>query len=146
MSPDRLTHLRVLRTISSTSQWEHDVHDPLWLGIDRDGDGESAGAAQQKQQRADPFDGHYSGTMNCSGGSNARFNGLTIRQSKFTHVYKSSRGSGSRSCSLEIKPDGSFENEACDIPTKGKAAGDSVEFSFKGPERLCDVHLTRDKS
>jgi hypothetical protein len=101
------------------------------------------GSAQQSKRY--PFDGHYGGTMNCSG-SNSRFGGLTIRQGKFSHTYKSSRGAGSRSCALQIQSDGSFDNQDCDLPTTGKASADGVEFTFKGPERICDVHLTRDKS
>lgn len=103
-------------------------------------------SAQQQKSTASPFDGKYGGTMNCSGGSNARFGGLTIRQGKFTHTYKTSRGAGSISCSVQIKPDGSFDNQTCDLPTTGQATVDKVEFSFKSPERLCDVHLTREKS
>jgi|SRR5689334_17361966 hypothetical protein len=102
-------------------------------------------SAQQKNAPSYPFDGHYGGTMNCSG-SNARFGGLTVRQGKFSHAYKSSRGAGTRSCSLRIQPDGSFDNQDCDLPTTGKASADGIEFSFKGPERICEVHLTRDKS
>jgi hypothetical protein len=83
--------------------------------------------------------------MNCSGGSNARFNGLTIRQGKFSHTHKSTRGAGSRGCALEIKPDGSFENQECDVPTKGRAVGDKIDFSFTSPQSICEVHLTRDK-
>jgi len=103
-------------------------------------------SAQQKKPSASSFDGKYGGTMNCSGGSNSRFNGLTIRQGKFTFTYRTSRGAGTLSCPLQIKPDGSFENQDCDLPTTGRVDAEKVEFSFKSPERLCDVHLTRDKS
>ena len=102
--------------------------------------------AQQQKARSNQFDGKYSGTMNCSVAGNSRFNGLTVRQGKFSHTFKTSRGAGSLSCAVAIRPDGTFDNQACDLPTAGKADGGKLDFTFKSPEKICDVHLTRDAS
>ena len=100
-------------------------------------------AVAQQKATTGKFDGKYVGSMSCAGPTNARFNGLTIRQSKFSFTFTSGRGAGSISCALQIKPDGSFDNQSCSMPTTGKVVGDKIEFRFKAPEAICDVAMTR---
>lgn len=97
-------------------------------------------------QQPTSFDGRYSGSMNCSGGANTHFGGLTIKGGKFNIRFKSAKGAGFHSCNLAIMPDGSFDNQTCDLPTKGKAAGDKLEMEIRSQERICDIHLARNNN
>jgi hypothetical protein len=102
--------------------------------------------AQQAPRATAPFDGKYSGTMRCVGLANSRLNGLIIRQGRFTFTFKTTRGAGSVNCALQVMSDGSFENQSCDLPTRGKVVGDKLEASFKSADAICEISATRERS
>lgn len=102
--------------------------------------------AQQQPKPPLPFDGKYSGMMRCVGVANSRLNGLTIRQGRFTLTFKTTRGAGNVSCALQIAPDGSFDNQSCDLPTSGKMIGEKLEATFKSPDAICEISATRERS
>lgn len=106
----------------------------------------SSGHAQQQPKPPGPYDGKYAGAMKCVGGSNARMNGLTVRQGRFTLNFKTTRGAGTLSCTVQIKSDGTFDNQSCDLPMSGKVTGDTLQASFRSPEALCDLTITREKN
>ena len=98
----------------------------------------------QQSPAAGKFDGVYSGSMKCFPAMTARLNGLTIKQSKFTFSF--TYGATRRSCALQVNDDGSFGNQACDVPMSGKIVGDKFESHFKTQDAICDVTATRQKS
>ena len=104
----------------------------------------SSGHAQP--QPPGTYDGKYAGAMRCVGLPNSRLNGLTIRQSRFIFNFKTNRGAGTLSCAVQIKSDGTFDNQSCDLPMSGKVTGDTLQASFKSPEALCDITATREKN
>lgn len=106
----------------------------------------SSGHAQQQPKPPGTYDGKYAGTMRCFGHSNARVNGLTVRQGRFVFSFKTTRGAGTLSCAVQIKSDGTFDNQACDLPMSGKVTGDTLQASFKSPDALCDFTVTREKN
>ncbi len=73
-------------------------------------------------------------------------NGLTVRLGRFIFNFKTTRGAGMLSCAVQIKSDGTFDNQSCDLPMSGKVTGDTLQASFKSPEAFCDFTVTREKS
>jgi len=96
------------------------------------------------QPAAGPFDGKYEGSMRCFpvGNVTFRFGGSTIRGTTFRFNFTGTNGA-LVSCSAQIEPDGSFNNQTCDLPMKGKFSGDKLEFSFKSQTNFCDVSAVR---
>lgn len=106
----------------------------------------SSGHAQQQPKPPGTYDGKYAGAMRCVGLANTRVNGLTIRQGRFVFSFRTSRGAGTLSCAVQIKSDGTFDNQSCDLPMSGKVTGDTLQASFKSPDALCDFTVTREKN
>ena len=91
-----------------------------------------------------PFDGKWVGlSTQCFpvAGQN-RFNGLTIKDSKFSMRF--TVGGRTRNCNVAIGRDGTFDNQTCDVPTSGKITGDSMELNYKNEDRACKVALKRE--
>ena len=101
-------------------------------------------AWSQAKSAKDSFDGKWVGqSPQCfpvTGQS--RFNGLTIKDNKFSLRF--TVGGRSRSCNVAIGPDGSFDNQSCDVPTSGKITGDSMELTYKNEDKSCKVALKRE--
>ena len=96
------------------------------------------------QPQTGPNDGKYVGSLKCfPSGATSRLNGLTIRQSKFNFTFTFS--GSSRSCAVELQPDGTFSNENCALPMSGKVAGEQLNMKFKSPDAYCDVSATRER-
>jgi hypothetical protein len=90
------------------------------------------------------FDGKWVGqSIQCfpATGQN-RFNGLTIKDNKFSLRF--TLGGRSQSCNVAIGPDGLFDNQSCDVPTSGKITGDRMELTYKNEDRSCKVALKRE--
>ncbi len=101
-----------------------------------------AATAATAQQRGS-FDGKYVGLMKCFPAGRYNFNGMTIRGNKFDLYF--TFGGSRRGCSVQIKADGMFDNQACDVPMTGKITGDTIEIHFKTQDAVCDVSATREK-
>lgn len=106
----------------------------------------SSGHAQEQPKPPGTYDGKYAGAMRCVGLTNTRLNGLTVRQGRFIFNFKTTRGAGTLSCAVQIKSDGTFDNQSCDLPMSGKVTGDTLQASFKSPDALCDFTVTREKN
>jgi hypothetical protein len=102
--------------------------------------------AQQQSGSRGQFDGTYIAThIKCiPPDSNARWGTTTIRNSRIS-IDASVRTGSTGGCAADVKADGSFRNDECRVPLKGKVTGDNLEFSFKHPDTICEVSATRPK-
>ena len=90
------------------------------------------------------FDGKWVGvsTQCFPNTGQARFNGLTIKDNKFSLRFTVS--GRTRNCNIAIGADGSFDNQTCEVPTSGKISGDNMELNYKNEDRMCKVALKRE--
>jgi hypothetical protein len=89
---------------------------------------------------ANPFDGRCFPAGNYSPGA------LDIKGGRF--VYSSQGRQGARqSCPIQIQPDGTFNNQKCDVPTSGRIVGDMMEMHTVLPDgsATCDKTYKRAK-
>jgi hypothetical protein len=102
--------------------------------------------AQQQSDSRGQFDGTYTDAhISCiPANSNTRWGATTIRNSRIS-IGASSGARNAQGCAADVKADGSFRNDECRMPLKGKVTGDKLEFSFKHPDMICDVSATREK-
>jgi hypothetical protein len=100
--------------------------------------------AMAQQPPAGPFDGRYSGKMTCfpSRSPAVQLRGLNIKGSKFTFDFRYNESH--RFCPVQIKTDGTFDNQTCDVPMSGKADGKTLTIHFKTQDAICDVTAARE--
>jgi hypothetical protein len=67
--------------------------------------------------------------------------GVTVQGNRFNHSFMfANRQAG---CSVQIRPDGSFANSACEAPVSGRIAGNRMTLSQKHPEIFCDFEFQK---
>ena len=92
-----------------------------------------------------PFDGPWKRdrTAKCqSAPDNISFNGLTVRDGKFS--YTSVGEHHRETCSVQINPNGSFRNDECLLQMHGQIDGDLLQLSYLNPSYgPCDVSARR---
>jgi serine/threonine protein kinase/peptidoglycan hydrolase-like protein with peptidoglycan-binding domain len=85
------------------------------------------------------FDGIWTSQSNrCIPKGFYRFTGITVRASRFQVHF-----GASTECSVEVKPDGSFENRICSTPLWGKISGNKMDLSLNAPGLACEILFVR---
>ncbi|MBV8192437.1 MAG: protein kinase [Alphaproteobacteria bacterium] len=62
---------------------------------------------------------------------NVAFNGLTVRDGRFS--YTSVGEHHQETCTVQINPDGTFQNHACLLQMEGRFSGDLLQLSYLSP-------------
>jgi serine/threonine protein kinase/peptidoglycan hydrolase-like protein with peptidoglycan-binding domain len=105
----------------------------------------AAAAAAVAAANPYPFDGPWKRdrTAKCqSAPDNISFNGLTVRDGKFS--YTSVGEHHRETCSVQINPNGSFRNDECLLQMHGQINGDLLQLSYLNPSYgPCDVSARR---
>ena len=70
-----------------------------------------------------------------------RFFGVTVEGNRLTYGFTFANRTAS--CSVAIRPDGSFANNACEAPMSGQVSGNRMTLSQQHPEILCDFEFQR---
>ena len=66
-----------------------------------------------------------------------------VKNNSFTLAWSADRVP--YKCTAEIAADGSFDNQACELPMTGKFAGDQLNLKFQTKQSHCEVAATRAK-
>jgi hypothetical protein len=106
---------------------------------------EAAASSLAQTQSAGPFDGIWLGQTNiCSPPGNWMVGNLRVTASKFTLI--SVNQGLTKACAIEIQPDGTFSNQACDVPASGWIKDDIMELHnvVAGGNAVCDKLYKRD--
>jgi hypothetical protein len=70
-----------------------------------------------------------------------RFFGVTVEGNRFTYGFNfQNRGA---SCTVEIRPNGSFANNSCEAPLTGQISGNRMTMSQRHPETFCDFEFQK---
>jgi hypothetical protein len=73
---------------------------------------------------------------------NVSFNGLTVRDGKFS--YTSVGEHHRETCSVQVNSDGSFRNDSCLLQMRGRFAGDQLQLFYHSPSYgQCEVSARR---
>jgi len=70
-----------------------------------------------------------------------RFFGVTVEGNSFSYGF--AFASRTASCSVAIRPDGSFANNACEAPMSGQVSGNRMTLSQRHPEIICDFEFQK---
>jgi hypothetical protein len=106
---------------------------------------EAAVSSLAQTQSAGPFDGIWLGQTNvCSPPGNWMVGNHGVTASKFTLI--SVNQGLTKACAIEIQPDGTFSNQACDVPASGWIKDDIMELHnvVAGGNAVCDKLYKRD--
>jgi hypothetical protein len=90
------------------------------------------------------FDGRWIGqSIRCSPVTTGKgdFTGITVNHAHFN--LATNNYSGRWNCSVDIRPDGSFENKTCPMLVSGKFSGNKVEIRFSTDKQICDAYAVR---
>ena len=102
-----------------------------------------APAMAQQPPAAGRFDGKYGGKMTCFPAiGQAQVRGLAIKASKF--MFDFTFNDSHRVCPVQIKPDGTFDNQKCDVPLSGKIEGKNLSIHLRTQDAICDITAARE--
>jgi peptidoglycan hydrolase-like protein with peptidoglycan-binding domain len=91
---------------------------------------------------APAFDGQWTIVRSkCIPSTPQRFFGLTVQGNRFNYTFSFAFRTGG--CTVDIRPDGSFANTACEAPVSGRIQGNRMTMSQKHPDIFCDFEFQK---
>ncbi len=105
-----------------------------------------AATAAANPARRSPDAGAFAGRWSivrskCIPSTPQRFYGVTIEGNRLAYGFTFANRTAS--CSVTIRPDGSFANSACEAPMSGQVSGNRMTVSQKHPEAFCDFEFQK---